>query len=112
MEYILEMPPEDADRERQYTMPFYADRIFKYHLKPINNLFFSPPPNSSTNQSLRRRESSVKGSSMEMVYMTPDSDSDSDEGRLAADDIFLDEEEKEDAEDVQITGEEKSTDEE
>ena len=43
---------------------------------------------------------------MEMVYMTPDSDSDSDEGRLAAHDIFSDEEEKEDSEGVKMTPDE------
>ena len=46
---------------------------------------------------------------MEMVYMTPDSDSDSDEGRLAAHDIFSDEEEKEDSEGVKMTPVEKKT---
>ena len=41
IKFITEMPEEDSSRERQYTIPFFADMFFNYNHKVVNDVFFT-----------------------------------------------------------------------
>mmetsp|Transcript_28262 Transcript_28262/g.25060 ORF Transcript_28262/g.25060 Transcript_28262/m.25060 type:complete len:159 (+) Transcript_28262:172-648(+) len=40
VDYIIKMPPEDADEKRAYKYPFLACEIFECDVPPIMNTFF------------------------------------------------------------------------
>lgn len=41
LDFIIQMPPEDASHERGHKHPFIASEIFNCELNKINDMFFN-----------------------------------------------------------------------
>ena len=40
LQFIMEEPPSNADKERGHAIPFHSDMIFQYNKTAINAKFF------------------------------------------------------------------------